>query len=418
MEMAYIAIMGHGTVGSGVMEVFLKNKDSIAQKAGEPIIVKKILDKRSFADLPYRDLFTMDPEEILDDPEIKVVVEVMGGVEPAYTYVKRALTGGKHVVTSNKELVAEHGAELLRIAKEYDVNFFFEASVGGGIPIIRPLNQCLAANEISEIVGILNGTTNYILTQMRLHGKTFEEALSDAQRMGYAERDPSNDIDGYDAARKIAILASIAFNRAVNYKDVYTEGISTITRTDMIYAEEMERAIKLIARCKDEGDKILAMVAPFMIPKTSPLATVDDSFNAILVRGDVIGDVMFYGMGAGKLPTASAVVADVIDAVKHLKTRKKEIWGEENCEVIDIGEVRSRFFIRVAYNDRSAAVDVVRDLFGEVNLIFCASPEVTGEFGFITREEPEANLNDRMAMLNDNSAVKKIQNRIRIDDKL
>ncbi|AEE95904.1 homoserine dehydrogenase [Mahella australiensis] len=417
--MAYVAVMGHGTVGSGVVEVLRKNKDSIEKKAGESIILKKILDRRSFPDLPYSDLFTTDAEEILNDDEIQVIVEVMGGVEPAYTYVKRALSSGKHVVTSNKELVAEHGAELLRLARDRDVNFFFEASVGGGIPIIRPLNQCLAANEISEIIGILNGTTNYILTQMRLHGKTFEQALKDAQEKGYAESDPSNDIDGYDAARKIAILASIAFNRAVSYRDVYTEGISTITRLDMIYADEMDYAIKLIAMCKDMGDKLMARVSPLMIPKSSPLATVDDAFNAILVRGDVIGDVMFYGMGAGKLPTASAVVADVIDAVKHLKTRKKEVWADsEGYPVMDINDVKSRYFIRAAYKDRSDAVNAVRELFGDVNLVFCNDPIVKDEFGFISDEEPESMLNDKMAILSDNDAVSAVINRIRVEDNL
>lgn len=417
--MAYVAVMGHGTVGSGVVEVLRKNKDSIEKKAGESIILKKILDRKPFSDLPYSDLFTTDAEEILNDDEIQVIIEVMGGVEPAYTYVKRALIGGKHVVTSNKELVAEHGAELLRLARDHDVNFFFEASVGGGIPIIRPLNQCLAANEISEIIGILNGTTNYILTQMRLHGKTFEQALKDAQEKGYAESDPSNDIDGYDAARKIAILASIAFSRAVSYRDVYTEGISAITRLDMIYADEMDYAIKLIAMCKDMGDKLMARVSPLMIPKSSPLATVDDAFNAILVRGDVIGDVMFYGMGAGKLPTASAVVADVIDAVKHLKTRKKEVWADgEGYPVMDISDVKSRYFIRVAYKDRSDAVNAVRELFGDVNMVFCNDPIVKNEFGFISDEEPESTLNDKMAILSDHDAISDVVNRIRVEDNL
>lgn len=417
--MAYVAVMGHGTVGSGVVEVLRKNKDSIAKKAGENIILKKILDRRSFPDLPYSDLFTTDPEEILNDDDIQVVVEVLGGIEPAYTYVKRALNSGKHVVTSNKELVAEHGAELLRLARDRDVNFFFEASVGGGIPIIRPLNQCLAANEISEIIGILNGTTNYILTQMRLHGKSFDDALADAQQRGYAERDPSNDVDGYDAARKIAILSSIAFDRAVDYKDIYTEGISSITEIDMLYADELDRTIKLIAMCRDMGGKLMARVSPLMIPKDSPLATVDDAFNAILVRGDVIGDVMFYGMGAGKLPTASAVVADVIDAVKHLKTRKKEVWTDDRkCPVMDVNDTVSRYFIRVAYNDRAEAINAVRELFGDVNLAFCANPVVKNEFGFISNAEAEYKLNDRMALLNDSDAVDRVINRIRVEDNL
>ncbi|MFA6697323.1 MAG: homoserine dehydrogenase, partial [Eubacteriales bacterium] len=289
--MVFVGVLGHGVVGSGVVEVLLKNKESIGKRAGKEVLVKRILDLRDFPNLAYSGLFTKNADDILNDPEISIVVEVMGGIEPAYEFTKRALEAGKFVVTSNKELVAEHGAELVSLAHKNQVDYLFEASVGGGIPIIRPLKQCLAGNNISEITGILNGTTNYILSEMKNKGKDFDQALSDAQANGYAERDPSSDIDGIDAQRKIAILCSVAFEQQVSSKEIKTQGISSISKEDMAYAKELGYVIKLIAQAQRSEEGISAMVSPMLLPETHPLADVEDVFNAILVKGDAIGDV-------------------------------------------------------------------------------------------------------------------------------
>ncbi len=356
-----IAIMGHGVVGSGVVQVLLQNAKHIAQKAGQPVEIKRILDLRSFPDSPLADLFTTDFEEIASDPEIRVVVETMGGLHPAYDYVRRCLVNGKSVVTSNKELVAEKGDELLALAKESGLNFLFEASVGGGIPILRPLDQCLAANEVLEVMGILNGTTNFMLTKMVEEGMTFSDALILAQRLGYAERDPAADIEGSDAARKICILASLAFGKHVYPRQVATDGIGKITLADVRCAEKAGRVIKLIGRARhlDDG-RISCFVSPVLLPKEHLLAQVRDVFNGILVRGNMIGDVIFYGRGAGKLPTASAVVADIIDEVKHLASRKMLFWtrGEEGY-VAPAGEEAFAAMVRlrgVSESDVRAAV--------------------------------------------------------------
>ena len=317
--MINIAVLGYGTIGSGVVEVLRINGDSIFKRAGDEINVKYVLDLKEFPGDPIMDILVHDADIILDDPEVKIVVEVMGGVEPAYSFVKKALLNGKSVVTSNKELVAKHGAELLDLAKEKNLNFLFEASVGGGIPIIRPLNQSLTADEIVEITGILNGTTNYILSKMSEEDIDFETALKNAQALGYAERDPSADVDGHDACRKIAILSSLAYGMQVDFEDIYTEGISHITDIDIQYAKALKARIKLFASSiRDEDESVYAMVAPVMIRADHPLYSVNDVFNGIYVKGNVIGDVMFYGSGAGKLPTASAVVADVVDAATSL----------------------------------------------------------------------------------------------------
>ncbi len=333
--MIQIALLGHGVVGSGVAEVLEKNRASIEKKAGAPIAVKYILDLRDFPEVPYRDVFVKDFSVIRDDPEVSVVVEAMGGGEPAYTYVRSALEAGKSVVTSNKELVAEKGAQLLALAKEKDVNFFFEASVGGGIPIIKPLHQCLGANEITEISGILNGTTNFILTKMIREGMTFPQALALAQGLGYAERDPAADVEGLDACRKICILASLAFGSHLYPREVHTEGITGITPRDVACAAAWGGVIKLIARAGrlDDG-RVAAMVSPAFVPRDNQLSGVDDVFNGILVRGDVTGDVMFYGKGAGKLPTASAVVSDIIDAVRAHGTVGTLQWQEARPGVL------------------------------------------------------------------------------------
>lgn len=333
--MINVAILGYGTVGSGVYEILKKNPDAIAKKTGDVLNVKYILDIRDFSDHPEKELFTKDYNDILNDTDVKIVVEVMGGLNPAYDFTKSALLAGKTVVTSNKELVATHGTELIKIAKEKNVNYFFEASVGGGIPIIRPLNQCLAANTIEEINGILNGTTNFILTKMFSEGASFESALSEAQALGYAERNPSADVDGHDACRKTAILTSLATGKFIDYKDIPTEGISGISTTDVHFAEKIGYVIKLIGASKiAEDGKVTAIVAPRLVAKDNQLANVNSVFNAIMVKGDSLGEAMFYGRGAGKLPTASAVVADIIDGAKHLDVNKWVIWSEHNEDIM------------------------------------------------------------------------------------
>lgn len=377
--MANVAIMGYGTVGSGVYEILKTNAQSITRHAnGEDIHTKYILDIRDFDDHPEKELFTKDFNDILADDSVEVVVEVMGGLHPAYEFTKSLLEAGKSVVTSNKELVATHGTELLEIAIEKNCNYLFEASVGGGIPIIRPMHQCLTANNITRIAGILNGTTNYILNEMIKKGKTFEEALSDAQAKGYAERNPAADVEGHDACRKIAILASLASGVFVDYNDIATEGITNITLDDVKYADSMDSVIKLIGYAEFmEDDKIYSIVSPMLVKKDSPLAGVDGVFNAIMVTGNYVGDVMFYGRGAGKLPTASAVVADVIDEVKHLERSKRIEWVKSD-EPVMAGSDDKKFpyFVRT---NRGAVT--AKAIFGD-----CKFTEsiVAGEIAFVT----------------------------------
>jgi len=391
-----IAVLGYGTIGSGVVEVLDINGDSICKKAGDRINVKYVLDKKDFPGNPIMEKLVHDVNIILNDPEVRIVVEVMGGTDPAYTYVKEALMRGKSVVTSNKELVAKYGAELIDIAKERNINFLFEASVGGGIPIIRPLNQSLTADEIVEITGILNGTTNYILTKMADDNMDFATALKDAQRMGYAERDPSGDVEGYDSCRKIAILSSLAYGMQVDYDDIYTEGISNITQTDIKYAKALNAKIKLFATSvRKEDDNVYAMVAPVMIRDDHPLYSVSDVFNGIYVRGNVIGDVMFYGRGAGKLPTASAVVADVVDCAKHLNKNIWTIWSSKKLELADIEKIKHRFFVRVLKKGNS--FDNIRKMFGQIEEV----PEIVeNELAFITPEITEKEMKDKIESLN------------------
>jgi len=391
-----IAVLGYGTIGSGVVEVLDINGDSICKKAGDRINVKYVLDKKDFPGNPIMEKLVHDVNIILNDPEVRIVVEVMGGTDPAYTYVKEALMRGKSVVTSNKELVAKYGAELIDIAKERNINFLFEASVGGGIPIIRPLNQSLTADEIVEITGILNGTTNYILTKMADDNMDFATALKDAQRMGYAERDPSADVEGYDSCRKIAILSSLAYGMQVDYDDIYTEGISNITHTDIKYAKALNAKIKLFATSvRKEDDNVYAMVAPVMIRDDHPLYSVSDVFNGIYVRGNVIGDVMFYGRGAGKLPTASAVVADVVDCAKHLNKNIWTIWSSKKLELADIEKIKHRFFVRVLKKGNS--FDNIRKMFGQIEEV----PEIVeNELAFITPEITEKEMKDKIESLN------------------
>ena len=365
--MVSVAIMGHGVVGSGVAEILLTHKQKLFSAIGEEIYIKKILDLREFPDSPIADRFTKDFEEIIKDLEIRVVVEVMGGLNPAYDFVKRCLKAGKSVVTSNKELVAAHGAELLAIAKEENVNFMFEASVGGGIPIIRPMNQCLVANNVHEVAGILNGTTNFILTKMIQEGMQFEEALKLAQELGFAERNPAADIEGHDACRKICILASLAYGKHVYPESVHTEGITEITLDDVNLAEAFGYVIKLIGKVKklDDG-KIDIMTAPMLVPFKSQLSNIDNEFNGIMVRGDCTGDVVFYGKGAGKLPTASAVVADVVDCCKHLKARRFLFWADgDGSNIIDYRDSVSAMFVRVTGDGAEAKAEKV---FGNIDV--------------------------------------------------
>ena len=356
--MINVAILGYGTVGSGVYEILKNNPETIAKKTGDALNVKYILDIRDFNDHPEKEIFTKDYNDILQDDDVSIVVEVMGGLNPAYDFTKSALLAGKTVVTSNKELVATHGTELIAIAKEKSVNYFFEASVGGGIPIIRPINQCLAANTINKIYGILNGTTNFILTKMFAEGTTFENALTEAQELGYAERNPSADVDGHDACRKTAILSSLATGTFVDYNDIPTEGIRNISTTDVLFADKLGYVIKLIGAAEiDESGKISAIVAPRLVSKESQLSSVNGVFNAIMLIGDSLGEAMFYGRGAGKLPTASAVVADVIDGAKHLHTTKRVIWDkpEENI-MAEPMDAKYKYFVRTT--DKNLIADL------------------------------------------------------------
>lgn len=366
--MVSIAVMGHGVVGSGVVEILLTHKQKLFSHLGEEIYVKKVLDLREFPDSPIADRFTKNFDDIINDLEIRVVAEVMGGINPAYDYVKRCLKAGKSVVTSNKELVAAHGAELLELARQENVNFLFEASVGGGIPIIRPMNQCLVANNVDEIAGILNGTTNFILTKMIEDGMQFDDALKLAQDLGFAERNPAADIEGHDACRKICILASLAFGKHVYPDAVHTEGITKITLEDVKFAEKFGCVIKLISRVKKlENGKIDIITAPMLVPEKSQLANIDYEFNGIMVRGDCTGDVVFYGKGAGKLPTASAVCADIVDCCMHLKRRRFLYWADgDGKNIIDFKDSVFGMYLRLK-GDR--AVAKAEEVFGEIKSI-------------------------------------------------
>ena len=374
--MVKAAIMGFGVVGSGVYEILTKNAESISKKAGEEIEVKYILDIRDFSSHEAAHLFTKNFDDILNDNEVKLVIEVMGGLNPAYDYTKKALLAGKNVITSNKELVATHGTELLKIAKEKNVNYMFEASVGGGIPIIRPMNVCMAANNIKEIYGILNGTTNFILTKMFAEGESFDDALAEAQRLGYAERNPEADVEGFDACRKIAILASLASGKYINYKDILTEGITKITKTDVYFAEENGYVIKLIGYANLSDGKVFARVSPMLIPLSCQLSGVNDVFNAVLLDSDFLGEAVFYGRGAGMLPTASAVCADVIDCAKHVNINRSISWIDEgNDFIVKAEDTINKYFVRTS--DASLAEN-----FADCRIL----GEKDGETVFITNE--------------------------------
>ena len=402
LRLIKVAILGYGTVGSGVVEVLTTNAGIIAKRAGQEVGVKYVLDLRDFPGDPIQSKVVHDFQIILDDPEVDIVVETMGGTKPAYEFVKKALLAGKSVCTSNKELVAAYGAELVHLAKSKSVNFLFEASVGGGIPVIRPLNQSLTADKILKINGILNGTTNYILTKMAKEGSDFDVVLKEAQELGYAEKDPTADVEGYDACRKIAILTSLAYGKQVNYEEVYTEGITKITAEDFKYAEKLEAAIKIFGSSRKEGGKLYAMVAPQMIRRDNPLFAVEGVFNAICVTGNMLGDVMFYGKGAGKEATASAVVSDVVDAVKHMNINVMTIWEDEKMIVEPMEEMENRFFVRVGKEEK----EKVEKLFDEPEFVDAG---LEGEIGFVTEKITEGRFAEALKELST------VITRIRVD---
>ncbi len=396
--MIYTAIMGHGVVGSGVAEILLGHNNLINQKIKDEIDVKYILDLRDFNDLSYSDKFIKDFELIANDDDIKIVVEVMGGVNPAYDFVKRLLLAGKSVVTSNKELVAVKGAELLKIANQNNVNFLFEASVGGGIPILRPMAQCLSANEITEVKGILNGTTNYILNKMIVDNMDFESALALAQEMGFAEKDPTADIAGHDACRKICILAALAFGKHVYPEQVSTDGITNITLTDVEYADSFDCAIKLIGSAKRLNDgKIAASVKPMLVSRSHILSDVDGVFNAIMVTGDAVGEVMFYGRGAGKMPTASAVVADVIDCAKHLHARKYVDWSDGSPDYVTTPDEKVRLYVYIQSHDFDMLCNQFTNLFSDNT--WHIKNDFKKEIAFITDEDYESTLMEKISSI-------------------
>ncbi|MGI8255834.1 homoserine dehydrogenase [Blautia difficilis] len=404
--MINVAVLGYGTVGSGVVEVINTNHESINKRAGQEINVKYVLDLRDFPGDPVEKILVHDYEQIVNDPEVDIVVEVMGGVEPAYTFVKKALLAGKNVCTSNKALVADKGRELMDIAREKSINFLFEASCGGGIPIIRVINSSLTGDEIDEVTGILNGTTNYMLYKMSTEGCEFDTVLKEAQQKGYAEADPTADVEGYDACRKIAILSSLAYSEYFDYKDIYTEGITKITPEDMEYAAKLGRTIKLLGTSRRNADgTCYAMVAPFLIGRDSPLYSVNDVFNAVFVHGNMLGDAMFYGSGAGKLPTASAVVGDIVDAAKHLHTNIFTNWNSTPAKLRPLDQVSGRFFVRV----KKEVAEEAKEVFENAEMI-CLD-QLPEECAFITTDMTQGEFCAKAEKLGD-----KVLAKIRVKD--
>lgn len=387
--MIQVAVLGYGTVGSGVVEVIETNKEAINKRAGAELNIKYILDLRDFPGDPYESKVVHDYNIILNDPEVAIICETMGGIKPAYDFSKQALLAGKSVCTSNKELVASHGPELISIARENHCNYLFEASVGGGIPIIRPLNYSLTAEKIDSITGILNGTTNYILTKMDKEEADFQDVLREAQEKGYAERNPEADVEGYDACRKIAILSSLMCGKNVKYEEIYTEGITKISVADFKYAKQMNKSVKLLAMSRDTENGFFAMVAPFLISKDHPLYSVSDVFNAVYVHGNMLGDSMYYGRGAGKLPTASAVVSDVVDCARHLGKTVMCFWENEDVKVTGIEEDQGKFFVRVTSAQKDAAINTFGSL-AEINV------GIAEEFAFMTQVMTEKDFNHKI----------------------
>lgn len=404
MNQLNIAVLGYGTVGSGVVEVIEKNKDMVNKKSAAALHIKYILDLRDFPGDPYGDKVVHDFNQILEDEEVTIICETMGGVGAAYQFTKQALEKGKSVCTSNKELVAKHGPELLEIARKKNCNYLFEASVGGGIPIIRPLNYSLTAEKIEQVTGILNGTTNYILSKMEKEGADFDTVLKKAQEKGYAERNPEADVEGHDACRKIAILSSLMVGKNVDSEKLFTEGITKITAADFEYAKAADKTIKLLAMSKEQGDEVLAMVAPCMISTEHPLAMVNGVFNAVCVRGNMLGDSMYYGRGAGKLPTASAVVSDVIDCARHQGKTIMCFWDKEEAKLADVKEIERAFFVRA----KAGAEEAVKAAFPGGNLVKTLRTE---DFGYFTAVMKEKEFAQVCETLGDN-----VLNAIRVED--
>ncbi len=405
--MRNIAIIGYGVVGSGTVELFEKNREEITRKIGRDCDIKYICDLRDFPGDKYEDRLIKDFNIILNDDEIEVVAEVVGGATFAYDYTKKLLERGKSVVTSNKELVATHGAELFRIAKEHECNYLFEASVGGGIPIIRPLNKCLAGNSILQISGILNGTTNFILTKMIREQMDFDSALKMAQELGYAEADPTADVEGHDACRKICILGSLAYGKHIYPEQVHCSGISRITLDDVEYAENAGYSIKLIGTVKPAGKgKVSAIVCPRLVSRSSLLSSVDDVYNAITVTGDGVGDVMFYGKGAGKLPTASAVVGDIIDCLKHRDRRIMIDWEDctDKSYVVPYKQIENSMYVRIRANDAEQLKPVIEELFGKV-VYLERSDRPDSELAFFTPVMVEADIDSSLTKLSEKAEI-------------
>ena len=409
MPGAKIAVMGFGVVGSGTVELLDKNKDIIKKHCGKDVELKYILDLRDFPDSPYRDKLTKNFEDILCDPQISVVAELMGGKTFAYDYTKRLLSAGKSVVTSNKELVAAYGAELLKVAKSHGCNYLFEASVGGGIPRIRPLHQCLGANKFERISGILNGTTNYILTKMIYDQVSFDDALKQAQELGYAEKDPTADVDGHDATRKLCILGSLAFGKHIYPEYVHCSGIRNITLDDVEYAEDAGYAIKLVGLIENTDSGLVATVCPRLVSVNNPLSSVNDVFNAIMVTGDAVGDVLFYGRGAGKFPTASAVVADIIDAIKHEGRDMITLNWEDSCDRSFIRPYKSAkvsMYVRISAENVDSLKATITGMFGYVDFI-PRKHRSKNELAFITPVMQESEIDRRLGILSQSAQLKR-----------
>lgn len=406
--MGNVAVIGYGVVGSGTVELFMKNRESISKKIGRDCDIKYILDLRDFPDSPFADRMTKSFDDILNDDDVEVVAEVVGGTTFAYDYTKRLLEKGKSVVTSNKALVAAKGAELLKIAREHNCNYLFEASVGGGIPIIRPLNKCLAGNEILQISGILNGTTNFILTKMIKDQMSFDDALKMAQKLGYAEQDPTADVEGEDACRKICILGSLAYGKHIYPEMVHCSGITKITLDDVEYAANAGYVIKLIGSVKKlEDGRLNAIVCPRLVPKSNLLASVDDVYNAISVTGDGVGDVLFYGQGAGKLPTASAVVGDIIDCLKHHHTVLALSWEDSTADdkfVVNYKETETSMYVRIKADDAEALKSSISEMFGKLMYIERAN-RPDSELAFITPNMKEADIDANLAILSHSAEI-------------
>jgi len=424
--MINIGLLGCGTVGSGVVKLLKKNEEIITKRTGDTIVIKKVLEKDRDKCLSLgidERMIVQDISEILNDEEIDIIVELIGGIEPAFDFIVQAMQKGKSVVTANKDLIAIKGRELFEMAEENDVDFYFEASVAGGIPIIYPLKQSLAGNRIREVIGILNGTTNYILTKMSREGRAFDEILAEAQKLGYAEADPSSDVNGLDAARKIAILSSIAFNTRVTLDNVYVEGITSIEPADIRYAQELGYVVKLLAIAKeDEEGRVQARVHPAFIPRTHPLAAVDDVFNAVFVQGDAVGEIMHYGRGAGQMPTASAVVGDIIDIARNIMYNVNGRIGctcYESKPIVNIKQLNAQFYIRMTVKDRPGVLAGIAGVFGNNNVSIATVLQKTrgdmAELIMITHEVREQDLEDSLAVLRGMSIVGKINNVIRLE---